>query len=55
MVPSDYKRNLSIEKALATTSFSINQVKYTREYFVSLTQDVIMIKLSASKRTQSKF
>ncbi|MEG0463816.1 glycoside hydrolase family 95 protein [Bacteroides sp.] len=55
MVPSDYKRNLSIEKALATTSFSINQVKYTREYFVSLTQDVIMIKLSASKRNSLNF
>jgi len=47
--PSSYKRSLDIKRALATTSFKINGITYTREIFVSAPDQVIAIKLTASK------
>jgi alpha-L-fucosidase 2 len=46
---SDYKRFLNLNDAVANTSFSFNyngkKAKFRREYFVSIPQNVIVIKL----------
>ncbi|MCH5599133.1 glycoside hydrolase family 95 protein [Niabella ginsengisoli] len=47
--PSTYKRNLQLSNALATTSFTLNGVTYTREYITSFGTDVGIIKLTSSK------
>ena len=46
---SNYKRVLNIDNAIATTSYSVNGVKYTREFFVSKPDDVIAMKITADK------
>lgn len=46
--PADYVRALSLDNAIATTKFEVNNITYTREYFTSFDDDVIAIKLSAS-------
>jgi alpha-L-fucosidase 2 len=48
-VPTDYKRKLSLEEALSTTTYSLNGVQYKREYFTSFGSDVCLIKLTANK------
>ncbi|MBO9205145.1 MULTISPECIES: glycoside hydrolase family 95 protein [Niastella] len=47
--PVNYKRELSLDNAIATTTFAINKVTYNREYFTSFDDDVIAIRLSASQ------
>lgn len=54
-VPSDYRRTLSLEEALATTSFTKDGVKYERTYFTSHPQDVIVMRLSASEAGKLNF
>ncbi|MEG1728953.1 MAG: glycoside hydrolase family 95 protein [Bacteroidaceae bacterium] len=46
----NYVRELSLTNATARTSFNYNGVHYTREYFTSFSDDVIIIKLNASKK-----
>lgn len=50
-----YKRELSINKAIASCSFSVNGVKYKREYFTSFGDDVSIVRLSADKPGQLNF
>ncbi|MVT09834.1 glycoside hydrolase family 95 protein [Chitinophaga tropicalis] len=45
----DYYRELDIDKAIATTTYTVNGVKYTREVFASIPAQVIIVKLSSSK------
>lgn len=45
-----YHRELDLSNAVSTTSFEVNGVKYTREYFVSAPDQVMVIKLSCSKK-----
>jgi len=47
-VAKNYRRELDLNKAITSTSFSINQTKYSREIFASGRDQVIVIKLSAS-------
>lgn len=47
--PVKYVRDLSLNNAIATTKFTINNIIYNREYFTSFDDDVIAIKLSASQ------
>jgi alpha-L-fucosidase 2 len=47
--PVKYTRELSLDNAIATTTFAINNTTYQREYFTSFDDDVIAIKLSASQ------
>lgn len=54
-VPADYRRALSLEEAVASTQFSVNQVEYTRSYFTSFAHDVIVIRLSASQPKSLNF
>ncbi|MEG2150446.1 MAG: glycoside hydrolase N-terminal domain-containing protein [Bacteroidaceae bacterium] len=46
---TNYRRGLNLNDAVAYTSFEEGGVKYQREYFVSHTADVIVIKLTANK------
>ncbi|TCD28558.1 glycoside hydrolase family 95 protein [Pedobacter psychrodurus] len=46
---SAYKRDLDIQRAIATTSFTVNGVSYKREVFSSAPDQVIVMKISASK------
>lgn len=52
---SDYERGLSLDKAFAWTRFKKGDVNYSREYFVSHTEDVIVIKLTADKSKMLDF
>ena len=54
-VVSNYKRTLSLNNSVATTDFEIDKVHYSREYFVSHTNDVIIIKLSCDKKNALNF
>ncbi|MBN1416873.1 MAG: glycoside hydrolase family 95 protein [Bacteroidales bacterium] len=46
---TDYYRDLDIENAVATVSYSVDGVRFSREYFSSFTDQVVIIKLSADK------
>ena len=46
----NYKRSLNLNKAVTTTLFEENGVLYTREIFVSHPDNVLIVKLSASKK-----
>lgn len=52
---TDYERGLSLDRAVAWTSFERGGVKYQREYFVSHTDDVMVIRLSADRADQLDF
>lgn len=45
----DYRRELSLDNALATTSFSAGGVRYTREAFASHPAQAMFIRLTADK------
>jgi alpha-L-fucosidase 2 len=46
---SAYRRELDIDKALASVTYRIGDVEYAREYFSSPIDQVIVIRLTASK------
>ena len=47
--PTDYRRSLSLEDAIARTSYRIGGIEYGREVFTSLADDVMVVRLTASK------
>lgn len=51
----DYYRELDIEKAITTTTFSSNGIHYKREVFASIPDQVIVIKLSSDKKNTLNF
>jgi alpha-L-fucosidase 2 len=51
----NYKRSLFLENAVATSSYQINGVTYTREYFTSFGDDVDVIRIVADKPGQLNF
>jgi alpha-L-fucosidase 2 len=51
----NYKRELDLKTAVAATEFESNGIKYDREVFVSSPGEVIVIKLSASKKGSISF
>ena len=53
--PEKYRRELSLNKAVARTSFVLDNVKYTREYFADFNGDVIIIRLYASESGKLNF
>ncbi len=53
--PSDYYRDLNIEKAVSTTSYTVDGVKYTRTAFAPLTEDVIIMRIEADKAQALNF
>src|SRR5690625_1818891 len=44
-VCENYFRSLSLDSALATTSFTLDGVHYKREYFTSFSDDVVIIRM----------
>lgn len=52
---TDYYRELDLENALQTTTYKIGDVTYKREVFASQPDQVIVIRLSASKPGQLTF
>ncbi|GAB3957284.1 glycoside hydrolase family 95 protein [Spirosoma harenae] len=53
--PSAYYRDLDIQKAVATTRFTANGITYSREIFTSAPDQVLVIRLTASKPGQLSF
>lgn len=51
----DYRLSLDLNDALAHTSFKKGEVNYAREYFVSHSNDVMLIRLSADKKQSIHF
>lgn len=52
---TNYKRELDISKAVSRVSYTVDDVNYTRETFASFTDDVIIMKLTASKPGKLNF
>nr|WP_080059921.1 glycoside hydrolase family 95 protein [Spirosoma aerolatum] len=53
--PSAYYRDLDIQKAVATTRFTVNGIEYKRELLASAPDQVLVIRLTASKPGQLSF
>ena len=49
---NDYRRELDIQNATSSVSYSVNNTTFKREYFSSLTDDAIYIRLTADKPGQ---
>ncbi|HSD06866.1 glycoside hydrolase family 95 protein, partial [Flavobacterium sp.] len=52
---SNYHRELDISNATSKVSYEIDGVKYTREYFVSAPDQIMVIKLTSSKKGALNF
>jgi alpha-L-fucosidase 2 len=52
---SDYKRTLNLSDATATTTYTLNGVKYERTVFASQADKVIVVRLTASKKGSLSF
>ena len=53
--PTAYYRDLDIANALATTSFTAGGVQYKREIFTSAPDNILVMRISASKPKQLNF
>jgi alpha-L-fucosidase 2 len=51
----NYGRTLDIEKAISTVSYEVNGVTFKREIFSSFADNVVVIKLSSSKKGSLNF
>jgi alpha-L-fucosidase 2 len=51
----NYRRDLNLDTATATVSYSVGGVKFTREVFASAVDQVIVVRLTADKRGQVNF
>ena len=51
----NYQRELDISKAIAKTSYEVDGCKYEREYFVSHPEQLMLIRLSASRKDELAF
>lgn len=52
---SNYYRELDISKAISKVSYEIDGVKFTREYFVSAPDKILIIRLTSSKKGALSF
>ena len=53
--PLNYHRELNISEAISKVSYEVNGVRFTREYFVSHPDQIMIIKLTSSKRGALNF
>lgn len=51
----NYRRELNISEAISKVSYEIKGVKYTREYFISYPDQMMVIKLASSKKGALNF
>jgi alpha-L-fucosidase 2 len=54
-VVENYSRRLDLNQAIATTEYSIEEVRYFKESFISFPDKVLIIKLSASEKGKISF
>ncbi len=47
--PASYRNELNLDTAIATTSYSLNQVHFVREVFASPVDQVIVVRITADK------
>jgi len=52
---TDYYRELNIEKAISKSSYHVGGVRFHREIFVSIPDQVIMVRLTADQKKQLTF
>src|SRR5690606_9334572 len=52
---TDFHRELDIQDAVARTSYTVDGVRYDREIFASFTDDVILVRLTSSKKNAISF
>lgn len=48
--PKMYKRELNISEAISKVSYEVNGVKFTREYFMSYPDQIMVIRLTSSRK-----
>ena len=53
--PRQYTRTLCLNNAIASTTFIVDGVTYTREYFTSFGDDVSVVRISSSKAKNLNF
>ncbi len=53
--PTKYYRELNISNAISKVTYEINGVKYTREYFISNPDKIMVIRLTSSKKGSLNF
>ena len=53
--PSNYYRELNIGNAISKVKYEIGRVTYTREYFISYPDQVMIIKLTSSEKAALNF
>jgi len=46
---SNYRRSLSLDSAISTTTYQVNNITFNRETFTSFTDNVIIMRITASK------
>ncbi|MFY9597188.1 MAG: glycoside hydrolase family 95 protein, partial [Dysgonamonadaceae bacterium] len=51
----NYRRTLSLNDAVAYTHFQKGNTKYTREYFASFANDILIIRLTSNKKKSINF
>ena len=54
-LPTNYRRTLSLNDAVAYTRFQKGNTQYTREYFASFTNDILVIRLTSDKKKAIDF
>lgn len=52
---SDFYRELDIQDAVARTSYTVDGVRYNREVLASFTDDVVIVRLTSSKKNALSF
>jgi alpha-L-fucosidase 2 len=52
---SDYRRQLDLETGIARTTYTMNGVRYTREVFASVPDQVTVVRLTADKKGAFNF
>lgn len=53
--PANYRRTLSLDEAIASTQFTVGDTHYSREYFASHAEDVLVIRIQANKKKSISF
>ncbi len=53
--PLNYRRELNISEAVSRVNYEIDGVKYSREYFISYPDQIMVIKLTANKKGALNF
>ena len=53
--PTNYHRELNISEAISKVSYEVNGIKFTREYFISYPDQIMVIKLTSSRKGALNF